>query len=115
MALSVSREDLGAIRVIACIGTMTLTGGADDAIHVFEQALTEGRGGIVLDLTRVTYIDSAGVGAVVACAKRAAAEGVILKIALAPAGPVQKIFEITQLTRGLSLYEDTAAAAASFS
>jgi len=68
----------------------------------------------VLDLTRLSYLDSAGIGAVVACSKRAAGAGVILKIALAPAGPVRKIFELTQLERGFEIFADVDSAASSF-
>jgi hypothetical protein len=38
-----------------------------------------------------------------------------MKIALAPAGPVRKIFELTQLERGFEIFDDVDSAAASFS
>jgi anti-sigma B factor antagonist len=103
------------VRVLACIGAMTLGGGADELDEAFGRALAQTAVGIVLDLTRLSYLDSAGIGAVVACSKKAAAAGVIMKIALAPAGPVHKIFELTQLERGFEIFNDVDSAALSFS
>ena len=103
------------IRVLACIGAMTLGGGADELDDAFERALRRSGSGIVLDLTRLSYLDSAGIGAVVACSKKAAAAGFVMKIALKPTGPVHRIFELTQLERGFEIFDDVDSAAASFS
>ena len=100
--------------MLACEGSMTLTGGAEELVEVFDRVLAESRSGIVLDLTRLSYLDSAGVGAVVSCGKRAAESGRVMKIAIATAGPVRRIFEITQLERGFEIFDDAAKAAASF-
>jgi anti-sigma B factor antagonist len=108
-----TNEVLG-VRVLACEGAMTLGGGADELGDVFERALRLGGGGIVLDLTRLAYLDSAGIGAVVSCSKQAAASGIVMKIALARSGPVRRIFEVTQLERGFEIFEDAESAAASF-
>jgi anti-sigma B factor antagonist len=102
------------IRVLACFGTLVLGGGADELDLAFTRALALAGTGIVLDLTRLSYLDSAGIGAVVACSKKAAAAGTIMKIALAATGPVRKIFELTQLERGFEIFADVESAAASF-
>ena len=93
---------------------MLLGSGAEELVDGFGGVLTEGRAGIVLDLTRLVYLDSAGVGSVVACAKQAASSGVVMKIALAPEGPVRRIFEITQLERGFEIFISVDAAVSSF-
>lgn len=111
---TITDENRG-IRVLACVGSMTMGGGADELEEAFERALRQGGGGIVLDLTRLSYLDSAGIGAVVACSKQAAAAGFVMKIALTPIGPVRRIFEITQLERGFEIFDDVDAAALSFS
>jgi anti-sigma B factor antagonist len=102
------------IRVLACEGTMMLGGGADELDDVFQRALREAGGRIVLDLTRLRYLDSAGVGAVVSCSKHAAFTGSVMKVALRRSGPVRKVFEITQLERGFEIFDDAESAAASF-
>jgi anti-sigma B factor antagonist len=68
-----------------------------------------------LDLTRLSYLDSAGIGALVACSKKAAAKGSILKLAVPPGGPVRRIFELTQLEKAFEIFDDADSAAASFS
>lgn len=112
--MKISRDETQGIRVLACRGVMTLGGGADELDLAFERVLGEGGGGIVLDLTLLSYLDSAGIGAVVSCSKRAASAGTIMKIALAPLGPVRRILEITQLERGFEIFDDAESAAASF-
>ena len=107
-------DDLSGIRVIACDGSLILGAGAEDLIELFRRELGTAGRGIVLDLTLLTYLDSAGVGAVVSCWKHASASGAVLKVALATSGPVRRIFEITQLERGFEIFEDAASAAASF-
>jgi anti-anti-sigma factor len=112
--MRITTADRGDVRVLTYAGVMTLTEGADELVAAFD-ALLPGGPGIVLDLTQVTHIDSAGVGSVVACGKHAASLGAVMKIALAPAGGVRRVFEITQLTRGFEIFEDLEAAVASFS
>jgi anti-sigma B factor antagonist len=107
-------DELRGIRVLACFGAMTLGGGADELDEAFTRALRQAGAGIVLDLTRLSYLDSAGIGAVVACAKKAAAAGTVMKIAVAAQGPVRRIFELTQLERGFEVFADADSAAASF-
>jgi len=108
------KDELRGIPVLACRGAMTVGGGADELDEAFENALNPAADGIVLDLTRLSYLDSAGIGAVVACSKKAAAAGVVMKIALARSGPVRRIFELTQLERGFEIFDDADSAAASF-
>jgi len=107
-------DELLGIRVLACEGSMIMGGGADELGDAFDRALRLCGGRVVLDLTRLTYLDSAGIGAVVACSKQAAASGIVMKIALARSGPVRRIFEVTQLERGFEIFEDAESAAASF-
>jgi anti-anti-sigma factor len=112
--LLIKRNDRQEVRVLACIGAMTLGGGADELGDVFARALHEGGRGIVLDLTRLSYLDSAGIGAVVSCSKQAAAAGTVMKIVLAKLGPIRRVFEVTQLERGFEIFDDAESAAASF-
>jgi len=109
-----TRRNAGAIRILACEGTLTLTGGADELVLAFDRLLAENHAGIVLDLTPLQYLDSAGVGSVVSCAKNAAGAGAVMKIALPKKGAVRRIFEVTQLERGFEIFDDPGAAVASF-
>ena len=112
--MRINTSETTGIRVLACDGVMLLGNGAEELGDAFERALREGVRGIVLDLTRLGYLDSAGVGTVVSGAKDASAAGIVMKIALLRTGPVRRIFEVTQLERGFEIFDDAEAAASSF-
>jgi anti-anti-sigma factor len=82
--------------------------------HNIKQRIQEGSRKIILDLTGLTYIDSAGLGMVAACA------GIIFKaggklVVVSPGGRITQMFEITRLNRVIDLYPDFDAACAAFS
>jgi len=69
----------------------------DDARVAVEQALERGPQCMVLDLSRVSFIDSSGIHVVVTASKRCAERGV--HIVIIPGPPhVHRVFEICQLT-----------------
>lgn len=112
MVITSSERD--GVRVLACVGALSI-GAATDA---FESACTPALGvgvrGLVLDLTGLTHLDSAGVGSVIACAQRASGEGAPVKIVLPPAGPIRRIFTFTQLEKAFEIFEDLERAVRSF-
>lgn len=112
--MRITTGEIRGVRVLTCHGAMLLGGGAEDVAEAFAKALRDANRGIVLDLTELGYLDSAGVGGVIACLKLASAAGIVMKVAVAPAGPVRRIFEVTQLERGFEVFDDADAAAASF-
>jgi len=61
---------------------------------------------LVLDLARMDFIDSAGLGVLVSCLRRAAAEGGDLRLAEVPPF-CRSIFELTRLTRVFDVTEST--------
>ena len=62
-------------------------------------ALIEGGAkNLILNLEKMDFIDSAGLGALVSCLRRTAAEGGELRLAEVPAFS-RSIFELTRLTR----------------
>ncbi len=68
---------------------------------------------LVMDMSGVDFIDSSGIGALVASLHSTTALGGTIKIA-ALQGPVRSILELTRLHRIFELFGDNAAAAASF-
>ena len=68
---------------------------------------------IVMDMSGVDFIDSSGIGALVAALRAATALGGAIKIA-ALQSPVRSIFELTRMHRIFEIFGDSAAAAASF-
>ena len=61
---------------------------------------------LVLDLKKMDFIDSAGLGVLVSCLRKAAAEGGDLRLAEVPAF-CRSIFELTRLTRVFDVTETT--------
>lgn len=69
----------------------------------------EGKNKILVDLTEVRFIDSSGLGALIAAYKSAAANGGI--VALAGLQPqVRSVFELTRLHRVFKVFETVAEA-----
>jgi anti-sigma B factor antagonist len=104
----------GGTATLALSGTLTL--GRGDAVlrSTFNDQLELGERFIVLDMTRVDYLDSAGVGELVACSKRAAARCCIVKVAASPAGKARQILSATGIERVFEVYDDEPSARASF-
>lgn len=102
------------VHVISCEGALTIGFAADEFEQTFERVIGKGGGGVVLDFTRVTYLDSAGVGSVVMCAKRGAERGTIVKIVLASAGATRRIFTVTHLELAFEIFGSVETAVATF-
>ncbi len=68
-------RDAGNVRIIDLRGKMTLGGGDVVVRDLVSRLLKEGHKQVLLNLSNVDYIDSAGIGELVACKKRAAALG----------------------------------------
>ena len=68
---------------------------------------------LVLDLEKVRFMDSAGLGELVAWKKRALELGGDVRL-LHPRDRVRDLFELTALTRVFRIFEDEAEAVASF-
>ena len=85
----------------------------DDLRSTLIGLLDQGHRNILLDLGRVTFIDSVGLGELVACKKRTVQRGGDIKL-LQPARRVRELLVLTVLTRIFEIFEDEDAAVASF-
>lgn len=59
---------------------------------------------IILDMHRVQFVDSAGIGAILSCVKQLETHGGVLKLCNV-AKPVRALFELVQLHRLLDILE----------
>jgi anti-sigma B factor antagonist len=76
---------------------------ADRLRRALGELLDKGRTKLVLDLSGVAYIDSSGLGALVATLKRARGVGADIKLcALQP--DVRSIFDMTRLIKVMEVY-----------
>jgi len=68
---------------------------------------------ILLNLEKVSYMDSAGIGELVACYKRAKEKDGTVKL-LNPSGKVYDLLQLTKLEEVFETYKDEAEAVSSF-
>jgi len=112
--MNVTINQRGRIAVVAYEGSLTIGFTADLFEEGTIKALSSDSRGIVLDLRKLTYLDSAGVGVIVGCAKRAVELGKVVKIVLQPISATSRIFKVTQLERAFEIFDDLDRAVASF-
>lgn len=111
--MRITTDEKRGVHVLKGEGALSI-GAAADAFDEACRQLIGKRGGIVLDLSHLAYVDSTGVASIVACTKRAAERGSVVKVVLAADGAVRRVFEITQLDRAFEIFGDVEAAVASF-
>lgn len=104
----------GEVNIIDIGGRMTLgsreTDGMGDRIH---DLLHAGKKKMVLNLEKVTYIDSASLGVLVAYYKRAAEKDAVIKL-LKPNQKTLSILVMTKLNLVFEIFEEESEAVSSF-
>jgi anti-sigma B factor antagonist len=100
MDLNISNKQVGDVSVVALKGRIVLGEGSSSLRERIKSLLVDGKKKVVLNLANVTYIDSAGLGALVAAHISAKKEGAVLL--LSDLGT--KFYEIMQVTRLLTVF-----------
>jgi anti-sigma B factor antagonist len=103
----------GNVAVVDLSGKITIGEGdvlLRDRVH---SLLEEGKKNILLNLEKVSYMDSAGIGELVACYKRAREKGGVVKL-LRPSSKVQDLLQLTKLEEVFETFESEKEALASF-
>lgn len=101
--MSIKRERIGDVFVVQP-GERLDVGTATEFEEAVQEVLDGGVRNVVLDLSRVTYISSVGLGTCLKCAKLAQAkQGRIVVSGLTE--PVRKVFEMSGLTNLFSIYD----------
>ncbi len=112
--VEVFSRKVGKISVLGLSGRLTLGEVEDKLKKHFKALLDSGERTFVFHMAAVPYVDSAGVGELVACAKRAYETGGIIKIVLPNDGLTYQIFIKTSLDKVFELYDTEKQAVASF-
>jgi anti-sigma B factor antagonist len=106
-------KEAGKVRVIDLKGRITLGAGDLELRKAVQDQLDSGNTSVVLNLQGVEYIDSAGLGELVACKKRATAKGGDVKLVM-PSESVYKVLSIVSLHLVFEIFDSEAKAIGSF-
>jgi anti-anti-sigma factor len=107
-AASMESRGGAAVAVLALEGELDL-----GVLDVLEQALTEGAGdraAVVLDLTELTFVDSAGIHALVEAREGLDQSDTPSAVVVAPGSNVERILDMTGLLERLASQPDRGAA-----
>lgn len=104
---------LGKVAVLDIVGKITIGEGDVMLRDKVNELLESGETRIVLNLEKVKYMDSAGIGELVACYKRAKEKEGTVKL-LNPSGKVYDLLQLTKLEEVFETYRDEGEALGSF-
>ncbi len=101
MALKITKHNVNEVAVVVLDGRVVLGEESSELRNAIKGLLAEGKKKIVLDVARVGFIDSSGLGTLVAVYHTAKAQGGTL--ALCQLG--KKFEELLQMTRLLTVFD----------
>lgn len=102
----------GGVTLVVPTGDLDM-GSADQMKRTLSELIEKGQSKLVMDLTNVSYIDSSGLGALVAAMKQARAVGGNLKLC-GLQEDVRSIFEMTRLIKVMAVHSDREEAVSSW-
>jgi anti-sigma B factor antagonist len=112
MQLTISNRNSGKLEILTLSGRLTLGDGTAAFRDAARKALDAGSD-ILVDLSGVDYIDSAGLGELVSAYASATSRGRYVKL-LRPLKRVDSLLHVTKMYSTFEIFEDEAAAMASF-
>ena len=114
MALKMTSREVDGVTVVALDGRIVLGEESNALREKIKSMVAEGRKKIVLNMDGVTFIDSAGLGTLVAAHHSAKAQGASLRLCHLGT-KFQEVLQITKLMTIFDVYNTEAEAVASFS
>ena len=113
MSLTISKRNNAGITVIDLSGRIVFGDETQALRGAVKEVLAGKDPNVVLNLAKVDYVDSGGIGTLVGLYTSAQATGGDFKLA-APNDKVRRVLEITRLMSILSVYPDESSAIRSF-
>jgi anti-sigma B factor antagonist len=114
MALNIKKREVDGVAVVGLEGRIVLGEESNALREQVKSMLASGRNRIVLNMSDVTYIDSAGLGALVAAHHSATTQGASLKLSNLGT-KFREILQVTRLLTVFDVYDSESAAVTSFS
>jgi anti-sigma B factor antagonist len=100
MELYIVEKDAGGVTILSLAGRVTLGDESSKLRSTIKQLLTQGKKRLVLDLSKVSYVDSAGLGTLVAAYTSARNEGGEIRLA----GVTQNFGELLNITKLVTVF-----------
>jgi anti-sigma B factor antagonist len=113
MALRIAEQESGGVTILELSGRVTLGEESSQLRSKIKEVLAEGKTRLILDLANVSYIDSAGLGTLVAGYTSAQNQGASMKLANLTKKFKEQL-QITKLITVFEVYETVAEALKSF-
>jgi len=113
MALRMNHREVDGVTIVALDGRIVLGEESNALREQVKTLLAGGKKQIVLNMDHVTYIDSAGLGTLVAAHHSARSQGASLKLSNL-GSRFQEILQVTKLLTVFDVYDSEAAAVHSF-
>lgn len=113
MALKISNREMDGVAVVQLEGRIVLGEESNALRERVKSLLASGQKKIVLNMSNVTYIDSAGLGTLVASHHSAKSQGAALKLSNLGA-KFQEVLQVTKLLTVFDVFDSEAAAISSF-
>lgn len=111
--MKASVRQIGHVSVVDLSGKITIGEGDVVLRDNVQKLLDAGNKAILLNLEKVSYMDSAGIGELVACYKRAKENDGVVKL-LNPSGKVYDLLQLTKLEEVFDTYRDEKEALVAF-
>ncbi|HKN75770.1 MAG TPA: STAS domain-containing protein [Candidatus Acidoferrum sp.] len=113
MALKMTNREVDGVSVVALDGRIVLGEESNALREKVKSLIADGKTKVVLNMANITFIDSAGLGTLVAAHHSAKSQGAALKLAHL-GSKFQEVLQITKLLTVFDVYNTEAEAVASF-
>ena len=114
MALKMTYREVDGVAVVALDGRIVLGEESNALREKVKSLISEGKKKIVLNMDNITFIDSAGLGTLVAAHHSAKGQGASLRLCHL-GSKFQEVLQITKLLTVFEVYDTEAQAVSSFS
>jgi len=111
--MKISRREIGEITILDLQGEILIGEGDVELRRAVQELMEQGKTKILINLAKVPYIDSAGIGELVHCHTTVVKRGGQIKL-LNLTKKIREIFTITRLSTVLDCYDNEIEAIASF-
>src|SRR5215471_15423846 len=111
--MTVSERSVGSVIILDVSGSVTLNDGADQVRDKVKSVLAENKKHILVNLAKVSYMDSAGLGELVQAYSTVSKAGGALKL-VSPTKRLQDLLVITKLATVFDSFDDEPTAVNSF-